>query len=247
MTKDEIMEMLKRVQASGILSMPTDTLADYDLDGYDCDKCGNTGTINRQEDGILYSSECDCMKIRRSMRRIRNSGMTDMLVRYTFDNYDETNETKEVKRLAKQFVTDDGWFYISGRSGSGKTHICTAICSEIIKGGTEVYYMSWRDESTNLKSNVMDSEYYTARMNKLKTVSVLYIDDFLKAGDSDADIRLAFEILNARYNDRKLRTIISSEREITTLFDRDEALAGRIYERAKRYIVQSPKNNWRIK
>lgn len=173
--------------------------------------------------------------------------MTDMLTRYTFENYEETENTKEVKRLAMQYVNDEGWFYISGRSGSGKTHICTAICSEIIKSGIEVYYMSWRDESTNLKGSVMDSDYYSERVKKLKTVSVLYIDDFLKAGDSDADIRLAFEILNARYNDRKLRTIISSEKDIASLFDRDEALASRIYERAKRYTVKAPSENWRLK
>lgn len=226
--------------------MPTESLKDYDLDGYDCKKCGNTGTIIRQESGILYSAECDCMNIRRSMRRVRNSGMTDMLVRYTFDNYDETEETIDIKRLAKQFIDDEGWWYISGRSGSGKTHICTAICSEIIRRGTEVYYMSWRDESVKLKGSVMDTDYYSERVRKLKTVSVLYIDDFLKAGESDADIRLAFEILNARYNDRKLRTIISSEKDIEYLFDKDEALAGRIYERAKKYTVKSPKKNWRM-
>lgn len=226
--------------------MPTESLNDYDLGGYDCAKCGNTGTITHQENGILYSKECDCMMIRRSMRRIRNSGMTDMLSRYTLDNFTETEETKPIKDQAKQFIGDSGWWYIAGRSGSGKTHICTAICSEIIKQGIEVYYMSWRDESVNLKASVNDAEYYDKRMKKLKTVSVLYIDDFLKAGDSDADIRLAFEILNARYNDRKLRTIISSERELETLFDRDEALAGRIYERAINYNIKSPKKNWRI-
>ena len=226
--------------------MPTESLEDYDLGGYDCAKCGNTGTITHQENGILYSKECDCMKIRRSMRRIRNSGMTDMLSRYTLDNFTETEETKTIKDQAKKFIGDSGWWYIAGRSGSGKTHICTAICSEIIKQGIEVYYMSWRDESVNLKASVNDAEYYDKRMKKLKTVSVLYIDDFLKAGDSDADIRLAFEILNARYNDRKLRTIISSERELETLFDRDEALAGRIYERAVKYNIKSPKKNWRI-
>lgn len=227
--------------------MPTDTLEDYDLGGYNCDKCGNTGTLIREENGYLFSSECDCMKIRRSLRRIRNSGMTDMLVRYTFGNYEETKDNKEIKSLAKRFVNDGGWWYIAGQSGSGKTHICTAICSEIIKSGVEVYYMSWRDESVNLKASVNDAEYYNSRMKKLKTVSVLYIDDFLKAGDTDADIRLAFEILNARYNDRKLRTIISSERDISELFERDEALAGRIYERAKGYIVDSPKQNWRMR
>lgn len=240
------MEMVKRVQASGISNTPTESLKDYALDGYNCEKCGNTGTINRQENGILYSAECDCMKIRRSMRRVRNSGMTDLLVRYTLDSYHETGDNRGIKERAKQFINDDGWWYIAGRSGSGKTHICTAICSEIIKQGVEVYYMSWRDESVNLKANVNDAEYYEKHMRKLKTVSVLYIDDFLKAGDTDADIRLAFEILNARYNDRQLRTIISSERTLESLFDRDEALAGRIYERAKKYNIRSPQKNYRM-
>ena len=54
-------------------------------------------------------------------------------------------------------------------------------------------------------------------MDKLKKVKVLYIDDFFKGGITDADFRLAFEIINARYNDKGLRTIISSEVKIKDL------------------------------
>ena len=76
---------------------------------------------------------------------------------------------------------------------------------------------------------------------------VLYIDDFLKGGASDADIRLAFEILNARYNDSKLKTIISSEMDLTAILNRDEALGGRIYERAKKNVLRAPGKNWRLR
>ena len=117
----------------------------------------------------------------------------------------------------------------------------------MINKGKEVYYMSWRDESTAIKADITDSEAYEKRIKKLKTVEVLYIDDFLKGSDTDADIRLAFEILNARYNDKRLRTVISSERDITELLERDEALGSRIYERAKGYTLRAPDSNWRLR
>ena len=136
--------------------------------------------------------------------------------------------------------------YFQGRPGSGKTHICTAICSDLMRKGKNVYYMAWRDESRTLKS-LMNSDEIDEPMRKLKRISVLYIDDFMKGGMSDADVRLAFEILNARYNDSKLRTIISSEYSIEKILELDEALGSRIYERSKGYIMAAPSENWRMR
>jgi len=187
------------------------------------------------------------MNKRRSLRRIKNSGLADVLPRYTFESYKTTNEAqKKVKAKALEYCESSPcWFYLSGGSGSGKSHICTAICSKFIES-REVYYMSWRDESVALKRELND-EAYEKHISKLKKVSVLYIDDFLKLSDSDADLRLAFEILNARYNDSKLRTIISSEKSIEEILSKDEALGGRIYERARGFILQAPKENWRMR
>ena len=239
---------MKKVQRSGI-SITIETLADYGLDNVDCKECNNTGRILYEKDGTLYSRECQCMPKRRSLRRIKNSGLSDMMNRYSFDNYETPDETlRKTKAKAVAYVSEaSSWFYIAGRSGSGKSHICTAICSELIKTGKDVYYMSWRDESTAIKACVTDTDAYESKMKKLKTVDILYIDDFLKGSDTDADIRLAFEIINSRYNDTKLRTIISSERDITELLERDEALGGRIYERAKGYTLKSPDSNWRLR
>lgn len=237
--------MLKKVQASGISVTPA-TLDDYGLGNVDCEICGNTGNVTEYKDGVLYSRECSCMARRRSIRKLKNSGLEDMISRYTFDNYETLDqETARIKEIAQHYT--DGWLYIFGRSGSGKTHICTAICADLIRKDLEVYYMSWRDESTALKALVTDAEEYEKRLNKIKRVPVLYIDDFLKGGSSDADIRLAFEILNARYNDKALRTIISSEYDIKDILDRDEALGGRIYERSKGRVIKAPSKNWRLR
>lgn len=223
-------------------------LEGYGLNNVDCPLCENRGYIMYKKDGLDYARECDCMAQRRSLRRIHNSGMEDMLSRYSFDSYQTPDEARErIKRRAQAFAeSDEGWFWIAGRSGSGKSHICTAICSELIARGKETVYMKWRDESRALKS-LMNSDEVDEPLRRLKQVPVLYIDDFLKGGVTDADVRLAFEILNARYNDSRLRTILSSELSLREICELDEALGGRIYERSRGYRVKAPDENWRFK
>lgn len=243
-----LIQLVKNAQNSPH-SIQTESLDDYGLGGIECKACNNTGVLlTTHEDGSLYARECDCMPYRRNLRRIRKSGLADLMSRYTFDTYqEEGGQRAKIKRRAEEFAAaDEGWWYISGRSGSGKSHICTAICTALIERGLDVYYMPWRDESTSLKAMVNDAEY-RERIEKLKQVKVLYIDDFLKGSDTDADMRLAFEILNARYADSSLRTIISTERSLKELLSREEALGGRIYERSKGYWLEAPNENWRMR
>lgn len=188
------------------------------------------------------------MAKRRSLRKIRQHGMSDMLTRYTFETYQTPDKIRErILNAAKKFCGSDvGWFYLAGQSGSGKTHICTAICASMIEQGKETNYMSWRDESRQLKAMVNLPEM-DAPMERLKKTTVLYIDDFFKGGMSDADLRLAIEIINARYNDLRLRTVISSEMSLEQILAKDESLGGKIYERSKGYVLQAPSENWRLK
>ena len=58
------------------------------------------------------------------------------------------------------------------------------------------------------------------------------------------------EIINARYCDPALLTIISTELTLTELFAIDEALAGRIAERSSKYTLQIAKKagrNYRLR
>ena len=245
------MAMLRRVQSNSQMSTMTtcESLADFGLDNVDCPICHNTGKLLRKGDnGELFSRDCECMAKRVSLRRIERSGMSDMLNRYTFQTYETPDAARvRVKIAAEKFCkADEGWWYIAGQSGSGKTHICTAICSELIERGKNTRYMRWRDESRELKA-LINSDEIEPKLKSLKEVEVLYIDDFLKGGANEADIRLAFEIINARYNNSKLRTLISSEIGIEELLQIDEALGGRIYERSKGFRLSAPSEDWRLR
>ena len=253
-TNPYITMILKNQEAAknSTFDTPTkiETLEDYDLGGVDCEICNNTGMVTRQdENGVCWSRECVCMNARRAQRSIRNSGMSDMVSRYTFLNYQTPdNERARIKAKAIAYCDEPyGWFYIKGTPGSGKTHICTAICSELMKQGKSLRYMLWRDEAVQLKALVTSPEEYASRLNRLKTVRVLYIDDFLKGKITDADINLAFELINSRYNNAKLKTIISTELSIERVLELDEAVGSRIYERSKAYCLSAPSENWRLK
>ena len=127
-------------------------------------------------------------------------------------------------------------FFIGGQSGSGKSHLCTAIARELLYAGYEVRYSVWRDESVRLKAVIGDDKQYQSLIDQLKNIDVLYIDDFLKvpigrdeSKPTSADLALALEIINNRYNANRI-TILSSEWNIKDIIGFDEALGGRIYE-----------------
>lgn len=223
------------------------------LEGDDCHLCKNRGYSVELRDGFLVSVECRCMAKRRSMKRIEKSGMKDMLSRYTLASY-QTPEPwqKDAKRAAIDYLRnpDGQWFLAAGCVGAGKSHLCTALCGKFIDAGLDVRYMRWKDDGGRMKASVNDSQEYRRMVEPMKRAKVLYIDDFWKAGNNGVtkgDIDLAFEILNARYNDSGLITIISTELFLEQLMSIDEAVGSRIYERSKETCIElRGKKNWRL-
>ena len=218
---------------------------------YDCEKCKNKGIIYyRAENGEELFRDCDCLKIRESIRLVEKSGLKNVLKKYTFGTFKtDTEFTRHIYAKAQAFLkeieksTDEvKWFYFGGQVGCGKTHICTAIVGELLtKQNKPTLYMQWREDVTNLKANVMNAYEYEGKMKAFKTVDVLYIDDLFKTEKgktpTTADINIAFEILNYRYNQKDLITVISSEKTAFDLLEIDEAIASRIVENARDFRV----------
>ena len=205
------------------------------LKGYDCPLCNNRGYFLINKNGDEFFKECKCMVIRKNISQLKKSGLYQQIKDLTFDNYIvKANWQRVCKEKAQKF--NCGWFYAGGQSGVGKTHLCIAIVGKLISQGKNVKYMLWRDEIVKLKQNVNNYEEYSS-INYLKNVDALYIDDFFKTERgkqvTQADINIAFELLNYRYNNKELITIISSELMTSDLIDIDEAIAGRIIEMSK--------------
>ena len=219
------------------------------LTGFDCKLCKNKGYIAHVRDGQMIVSECQCMNRRRLTRNLERSGLSSLLDDYTFANYKTEKEwQKNAKNKAIDFAEHpSGWFVITGTPGTGKTHLCTAICSSLLDRGKVVKYMLWRDDAPRLKACVNERDVYEAQMNEYKDADVLYIDDFWKGNITEADINLSFELLNSRYNDRGKITIISGEKDIEQILEIDEAIGSRIYEKSKVYLIKTPAENYRLR
>lgn len=224
------------------------------LRGYDCPECMNRGHFYRVDElGRMYLEECRCMTIRRNRARIKQSGLQDMLERCTFDAWEVREPWQEKARalVSRYAESPSGWLLASGNPGTGKTHLCTALCGLLMNRGVDVRYMLWRDMSVQAKALVNDEAEYQRLVKPLKNVRCLYIDDLFKTGKGQppttGDVNLAFEILNSRYNDAKKLTIISTEKSVEELMEIDEAVGSRIYERSKEfYLPLSGKRNWRL-
>lgn len=238
-------------------------------DGYNCDLCKNKGYIacvDYCEQFNYYAEtlkQCKCMRARNAIRRLNKSGLKDVMKKWTFDSYQTPDAWQQtVKAAAMRFCRDEEhrWFFMGGQSGAGKSHLCTAIAVDYLRHGSDVRYMVWRDEIQRIKACANDEEEYGRLMNSLKTATVLYIDDLFKIGNKDgrpqmptpADINVAFELINYRYINPGLTTIISSERTLSELLEIDEATAGRIAECTKLggYCINLKKDasrNWRMR
>jgi len=206
-----------------------------DLEGYDCPLCLNRGYITRVAGRVeLVTAECSCMEIRRSMTRMSISGLGEVMGRLTFERFraEQPWQQSMLEKGRAYAASPSGWFVVCGQSGCGKTHICTATAGQLLRQGRSVRYVLWRELSARLKA-AMNQPEYEQLMTPLKKCDVLYIDDLFKGrrGEevTDSDIKLAFELLNARYI-REAPTIISTERTLNDLFNADEAIGGRIYE-----------------
>lgn len=212
------------------------------LKGYNCNVCHNKGIVYMYHGNEIVSKDCECMKTRESLDRIKKSGLSNLLDKYTFDSY-ETGESfqKLIKGKAVNFLrTNAKWFFIGGQIGCGKSHICTAIVGELLKQGKQARYMQWRDDVVKLKSHANSYEYEFL-INPFKNAEVLYIDDLFKtrAGEfpTSADVNIAFEIINQRYINPDFITLISSEKTISDMLKIDEAVASRICEYAGEYTI----------
>lgn len=235
---------------------------------YKCKKCKDLGVIIHNQFQLDEKTEiCDCYYKNQVVMELLKSGLSIEKINTTIEDFninDKDNEVKskrsEMKVKASHYIMNKkGWFFINGQTGSGKTMICNIISKYLSERGMKLKYMNWLSEMNNAKQN--HNKFDSYEWNKIKTVELLYIDDFVKNqtakkyGDNDEYYHVlrdvpqfehdkAMELINYR-SERGLMTIISTEYTLDDLESWNGALAGRISEMVKRggQIVTIPKED----
>lgn len=228
--------------------------------GYDCKKCLNRGyfMVAEQYNGSWIERQrfCECWKVRDSIKRLQRSGLENSLRK--LKEFEVTEDwQRNMVDVATAYVnadhSDGKSLMLCGAVGSGKTFIGSAVCRELLHKGHEVIYMPWVNEAQRLKALAND-EGFADEIRQYINAEYLYIDDLFKPlpgqnAPTPADFRLAYDIINYRYINKK-PMIVSCEKFVGELLELDEATISRLYEMAKGYTVsigRVPGRNYRMK
>ncbi len=253
--KGQLTEMLTRLKSKGLIKAVPDAEPQYK-----CQRCKDTGYITEFVDGVPYAHPCACLVQHQVAARLRRSGISAAdYARYRFDNFrTDTSESTAMMRMAKQYLAcrrkGEG-FAVVGKSGTGKTHICIAICHALTEQyGEEHYYFSYRSEIQKIKAAMYKSGEYERIMEHWRTVPNLYIDDLFKEARiqlqkvyelQSQDRQIMYDLINARLMSKRA-TLFSSELTMGELLMTDEAIGSRICQMTRNYIYKTTGDNRRL-
>lgn len=214
-------------------------------------------------------TDCTCLKAKRANALMESSRITGDFQKMRFSNFEEHGRSDSViamKKTAHEYLanfkgicnTRQGSIVLVGQSGAGKTHLLSAVSNTLIERlQVPVLYFPYVEGMEELKDsfNVGDNEKtLNERMNKLKNVAVLFIDDLFKPVNNEPqftkwEVKKMYEIINYRYLNN-LPILVSTEVTFDAMLDIDEALATRIFEMCENYyerIAKNIKNNYRLR
>ena len=183
---------------------------------YSCPDCSDTGAVG--------TKICRCLKEIMIRERISSSAMGRLIEVQSFDNFDLEHYAYDPKikermtmilAMAKNYVRDFDKkrenLLLIGPTGTGKTHLSTAIARELIHKGYDVIYDSTQNIISDFEADRFRSGYgrEESRSEKYLDCTLLIIDDLGTEFSNQFTLATIYNLLNSRQN-KGLATIIST-------------------------------------
>ena len=246
----QLLERLEKLRTSLVTLGESDGRLQKTLANYECQQCKDElGYLVRDDQGNEKWRICDCVEGRRQKRLFKSSNISGEFQRVTFDNFvlDGRPECVRSAYYAVQHYlanfeslrgTKNNSIALLGVPGSGKTHLLIAAANTLLAQGIGVLYFPWVEGSNELRDAVAKKADVQAKIDAMKNVDVLFIDDLFKGRKEVKDFQLEwlFEVVNYRYLNH-LQMMVSSERYFDQIFSIDEGIGRRIFERSRAHKV----------
>ena len=197
---------------------------DYTEPKYTCKKCSDSGFIE--------TKLCDCFKEALIKENINSSGMNKLMQKQSFDNFDiERYKDNAViykkmkhhlmyaKNFAENFEDNKSKTVLFiGKTGTGKTHLTTAIARRVLECGYEVLYESTQNILAEFEEEKFRSGYGHREpiTDKYLECELLIMDDLGTEFSTQFSLSCLYNIINTRQN-RGLATIISTNISLEAL------------------------------
>ncbi len=225
--------------------------------GSKCSKCGGTGFYRRDVPlGHRHFGEafpCECTLLRHQARYMGRLGEFSQLealaskefVTFITDppHYDEKSceNLRNAYQACLEFARDpQGWLFLQGRHGCGKTHLAAAISHTLLQDGVPVLFKPVPDLLDLLRSSYSpEAELSFDRIFSLvRDVSVLVLDDMGAQASTQWAKEKLYQLLNRRYVDQ-LPTVFTSN---LAVWDFEDRLQSRLSDAkvVSRMVIDAP-------
>ncbi len=218
--------------------------ANYSDVKYECDKCRDTGYVGIQM--------CSCMRRALVEAGMASSGLSGLIGRQSFENFDLSLCRQDAKTAAKMeenyhnlqnyannFSMGRGenrpnsLLFIGG-TGLGKTHLSTAVARVVVERGYDVYYNSAVGmisdfEQKRFGNGVASDGQEGDNTARYTGCDLLIIDDLGTEVINQFTLSCIYHVLNTRLN-LQLPTIISTNLSTAELQKNyNDRLVSRLY------------------
>ena len=191
---------------------------DYSDVKYTCEKCSDSGYID--------TKMCSCFRELLLTENIKSSGIGRLIEHQSFENFDlsvysydrDVYENMQANvNIAKAYADGFGVDFCGvnllfmGGTGSGKTHLSTAIAKTVISRGYCVLYDSAQNIISSFEDDKFRSGYgaYEPTAAKYLECDLLIIDDLGAEFSNQFTVSCLYNLINTRGN-RGLSTVIST-------------------------------------
>jgi DNA replication protein DnaC len=204
-------------------SRPSGSLGDPD-----CPACHGLGYLRRDlpidhtDFGRLEVCTCRQAEVRAMIRsRLFSLSRLDELQSMTFDNFqphgqpglgdEQRSSIERAYEQARSYAGSlQGWLFLQGGYGCGKTHLAAAIANECVGLGVPTLFLTVPDLLDTLRFSFSDEDVsFEERFEQIRQAPLLILDDFGTQSATEWAREKLFQILNHRYINR-LATVVTT-------------------------------------